>query len=252
MTRVADDVWTVFWRESLPGLREPAGLLFAVFQPLVFLALFGPLLSGVAEVPGASAWQWFVPSVLVMLALFWTANIGYSLLTDMATGSHERLLVTPMSRHAIAVGRALKAVAELVVQGLLIVAVVVPFGFELHPVGALLGFVGLVLLGVAAGTLSDALAIASGGKHEIFYTVQSSLVFPLLFLSGMMLPLDTGPGWMQAVGRINPLTWVVDGMRAAFAGEVGGDVAVGLATAAGLAAIGVVLVTRGMAGAVDR
>lgn len=247
MTAVLRDTGTVFLRESLPSLRSPWGLVFGMLQPLVFLLLFGPLLSGVPGLPSESGWQWFVPAILIMLALFGTTGTGYMLLTEMQTGSHERMLVTPMNRSAMLVGRSLKDVTELLVQGVLICAVMVPFGFRIYPAGAVAGFLLLAVVGVAMGALSYALAIACRRHQEMFYMVQQSVLFPLLFLSGMMLPLDMGPGWMQAAGRLNPLTPIVEAMRALFAGRVADAVVMrGWLVAVVIAFIGVALGTRGM------
>lgn len=247
MSALVRDIATVFVRESLPGWREPFVLVFGMLQPLVFLVLFGPLLAGIPGVPGTSPWQWFVPAILLMLALFGTTGTGYSLLTEIQTGSHERLLVTPMNRSAMLVGRTLKDVAELLAQAALIVAVTLPLGFRLHLPGALFGLALLAVVGVGVGALSHALAIACRRNHETFYMVQQTLLFPLLFLSGLMLPLELGPGWMQLLGTVNPLTHVAEAMRALFAGNVADLVVLrGWAVALGLAGLGLALGTRAM------
>jgi ABC-2 type transport system permease protein len=247
MTAVMRDVVTIFIRESLPSWREPFALVFGMLQPLVFLALFGPLLAGVPGIPGGSPWQWFVPAILLMLALFGTTGTGYSLLTEMQTGSQERLLVTPMNRSALLVGRSMKDVVELLVQAALIVAVTAPLGFRLYLPGTFLGLALLALVGIGVGALSHALAIACRRNQEMFYMVQQTLLFPLLFLSGLMLPLDMGPTWMQVIGSVNPLTHVVEAMRALLSGTVM-DAAVlrGWAVALALAALGLMLGTRAM------
>ncbi|QBI19879.1 ABC transporter permease [Egibacter rhizosphaerae] len=254
MSRVLRDARTVFVRESLPGWREPWGHAFGMVQPLVFLGLFGPLLEGVPGMAGAmpdgaadAHWQWFVPAILVMLSLFGTAGTGYTVLTEIQTGAHERMLVTPMSRHAMLVGRTLKDVQELLAQAVLIVVVMLPFGFTLHPAGALLGLAMLAVLGVSMGSLSHALAIACRKQQEMFYLVQTSLLFPLVFLSGMMLPLEMGPGWMRTAGDLNPLTYIVEALRALFAGRIAEAVVLqGWLVAAALAVVGVALGTRAM------
>ncbi|RNL82823.1 ABC transporter permease [Halostreptopolyspora alba] len=241
------DATTVFVRESLPTWRAPAGLAFSMLQPLVFLALFGPLLSGVGGMPGGSSWQWFVPAILLMLALFGTTGTGYTLLTEMQTGSHERLMVTPMNRSSILAGRSLKDVVELLAQAVLIIALTIPLGFTPHPMGALLGLGLLALVGLGVGALSHALAIACRRHEEMFYMVQQTLLFPLLLLSGLLLPLELGPAWMSTVGALNPLTYVVEAMRALFAGTVADPVVLwGWVAAALLAVIGLSLGARGM------
>lgn len=252
-TAPISDAVTIFIRQALPQLRAPWGLLFGMLQPLVFLAFFGPLLGGVVEMPGSAgagsedSWLWFVPAVLIMLALFGTTGSGYMMLTEMQTGSHERLLVTPIDRTSMLVGRTLSDVATLLAQGVLIVVVMLPFGLRPHPVGVVAALLLLAVLGVGVGALSHALAIACRKQQEMFYMVQSSILFPLLFLSGLMLPLEMGPGWMRAVGRLNPLTYVVEAQRALFAGRLTEGVALqGSASVLGLAVVGLALGTRAM------
>lgn len=251
MTTLAHDAITVFVREALPNLRSPVGLVIGMIQPLAFLVMFGPLLGGLGDLPGAEAfgaggsWQWFVPAVLIMLALFGTTGSGYGLLTDLQTGSHERLLVTPLNRVALLVGRTLNDVAMLLAQALLVVVATMPFGFELHPIGALLGLVLIAVLGVGVGALSHALAIACRTHQESFWMVQSTLLFPLIFLSGLMLPLEFGPRWMQVVGAANPLTYVVEALRALVDGRIGDpSVLLGLLSVGAIAVVGVTLGAR--------
>lgn len=220
------DTKAVFIREVLVVLRDPFSLIFSLLQPLIFLALFGPLLTGavgggVGDLVGAggSTLQWFVPGVIVMICLFGTSMTGSNLLYELMTGSYERVLATPLDRSAILVGRALKEFAPLVVQGLIIVLACVPFGFRLYPLHLVAGLLLLGVFGVGVGALSYALGLASKGREWVFWTVQQTLLFPLLILSGMMLPLEAGPGWMQVAALFNPLTYIVEAERALLAGS---------------------------------
>lgn len=220
------DTHLVMTRELRPVLRDPFSVVFGMIQPLVFLGLFGPLLVGslggqAESTVGDSVWQWFVPSILVMTALFGTTTVGANLLFEFQTGAHERMLVTPLSRPSLLVGRALKEMAPLAAQAVIIVAVMIPFGFELYPLGALVGLLLLAVFGIGIGSLSYALAIAVRKQEWMFWAVQQTVIFPLMILSGMLLPLETGPGWMQVASKFNPLTYLVDAERALFAGGVG-------------------------------
>lgn len=237
---VLADVRNVWWRETLTVLRDPFSLVFSLGQPLVFLALFLPLLSGVAGtlLLGGSSLQWFVPGVLVMITMFGTSMTGSNLQFEIMTGAFERILATPVSRAALMIGRALKELTPLVVQAALIVLLTVPFGFVLYPLHAVAGLLMLGVLGVGVGALSYALAIAARKTEWIFWAVQQTLLFPLLILSGMLLPLAAGPGWMQVVARFNPLTYVVDAERALFAGAMDVTVVYGFAAALLTAAVG--------------
>jgi ABC-2 type transport system permease protein len=216
---VIHDTAIVYFREVRPMLREPLALMFNLTQPLIFLLFFGPLLEGMPGVGTSSPWQWFVPGILVMVGLSGTAGAGYNMLLEMQTGSHERLLVTPLSRAALLIGRTLKEVVFLLVQAVIVMVVVLPFGFRLYPLGIVAGLLLLSVLGIGLGSLSYALAIAVKKQEWIFYMVQQTLLFPLLILSGMMLPLEGGPAWMQTLSRLNPLTYVVEAERALFAGD---------------------------------
>jgi ABC-2 type transport system permease protein len=227
-------------------IRDPFSLVFSLMQPLMFLAFFGPLLGGMTGRPIAEAFQWFVPGVVVMIALFGTAMTGANLLFEIQSGAHERMLVTPASRSSLMVGRALKEMVPLVVQALVITAVAAVFGFRPSAGGMLLGLALLALFGVGFGALSYALAIASRERDWMFWGVQQGLLFPLLMLSGMLLPLENGPGWMQAMARFNPLTHLVDAERALFNGSFGTDVWQGVLATAVTVVVGLTVGIRAM------
>ncbi|TQS40877.1 ABC transporter permease subunit [Cryptosporangium phraense] len=205
----------MFVREVTPTVRNPIGLLFTMAQPLVFLLLFGPLLS---TVPG-TGWQWFVPGILVMTGLFATAGAGWAVQTELAGGSMERVLVTPVSRSAILAGKTLKEVFSLAAQAVVIVLAALPLGFRLYPLNVLAGLVLLAVFGVGLGSLTIALAIVTRRQQGAFWGLHQFLLFPLVLLSGVLLPVETGPGWLAAVSRANPLTYLVEAERSLFAGE---------------------------------
>ena len=252
LRKLVRDTHLVMTRELRPVLRDPFSVIFGMIQPLVFLALFGPLLVGslggqAQSTVGESVWQWFVPSILVMTALFGTTTVGANLLFEFQTGAHERMLVTPLSRPSLLVGRALKEMVPLAAQAVIIVAVMIPFGFRLYPAGAVVGLLLLAVFGVGVGSLSYALAIAVRKQEWMFWAVQQTVIFPLMILSGMLLPLETGPGWMQVASRFNPLTYLVDAERALFAGGIGTtEAAAGWAAALLTVVVGLTVGIRSM------
>ncbi|MCK6066578.1 MULTISPECIES: ABC transporter permease [Microbacterium] len=243
----ARDTWHVLTRELKPVVRDPFTLIFSLVQPLVFLGLFAPLLIGSSGAPASETLQWFVPGVLVMIVLFGTGATGSNLQYEMMTGSHERTLVAPLVRSSLLVGRALKEIVPILVQSLLIVLIAWPFGFSIHPAGLVLGLALLAVFGVGLGSLSYALALATKDREWLFWGVQQTLIFPLLILSGMLLPLDAAPSWMRVVAAVNPINWVVQGERALFAGDLGASaVAWGWVSALVLAAVGLLVGIRAM------
>jgi ABC-2 type transport system permease protein len=243
MTTLVADVRTVFSRELRPTLRQPFTIIISMVQPLVFLGLFAPLLPDV----DGGALQWFVPGIVVMSCLFATSMTGSNLLFETQTGSHERMLVTPLRRPALLIGRALKEIVPMIAQAALIVAVCLPFGFELHLAGALIGMLILAGFCVGLGALSYALALASKHQEWLFWTVQQTMLFPLLLLAGMLLPIGNGPGWLQTASRFNPLTYVVNAERALFNGDIWATTTLTGAVAAVLvAALGLAVGVRSM------
>ncbi|RCV47726.1 multidrug ABC transporter permease [Marinitenerispora sediminis] len=230
-------------------MRRPLGLLFSMAQPLLFLFLFGPLLGGTAAIGGETGapWQWFVPGILIMMCLSGPMMAGYSLLIDLGGGSMERILVTPMNRTAMLVGRTLKEFVILLAQAALIIGLAVPLGFRIHPLGVLAGLALLLVLGLGLSSLSFILAIVSYPGGNLFYAVTQMVMFPLLLLSGVLLPVEAGPAWLQGLALVNPVGYIVEAARALFDGRFA-DPAVlyGWAAACAIAAVGLVLGTRAM------
>ncbi|MBC6470447.1 ABC transporter permease [Actinomadura alba] len=244
-TNLITDTATVFSRELRPVLRNPFSVIFTMVQPLFFLALFAPLLPDGAG--DESTLQWFIPGIVVMSCLFGTSATGSNLLYEIQTGSHERMLVSPLSRPALIMGRALKEIVPMFAQAAIIVVVTIPFGFRLHLAGAIIGLLILSVFCLGLGALSYTLALASKNQEWMFWAVQQTLIFPLLLLAGMLLPLDGGPGWLRALSRFNPLTYVVDAERALFSGEIAtAAVAGGVVAAVAVAVVGLLIGTRAM------
>lgn len=235
---IARHTGIVFSREVKPLLRSPFQMVISVLQPMMFLALFAPLLPGGAT---PETLQWFVPGMVAMSCLTAATMTGSNLMYEMQTGSHERLLVSPLSRSSLLLGRALKEVVPVVAQVLVLVLVTWPFGFAVHPLGIAVAVVLLGLFSVGVGALSFALALVSKHSDWMFWTVQQTLLFPVLLSAGVLLPLDNAPAWLRLLSQVNPLTHVVEATRELFAGRfpvdaVGaGFLATGILVAVGLA-----------------
>ncbi|MBV2363711.1 ABC transporter permease [Streptomonospora nanhaiensis] len=241
------DTWIVFLRQLRPTLHAPLlGLGFSMLQPVLYLVLFAPLLSGMPGAMGDNSLQWFVPGVLAMLGLFGTAFAGFGLLPEIRGGAHERMLATPASRVALLLGRVLRDVAVLLVQSVVILLAVLPFGLEVSLPGAAAGLALLMVLGTGLGTLSYLLAMTLR-EESMFAAALQTMIMPLILLSGVMLPMDLAPAWLYALSRANPVSHVVDAERALFAGDFG-DVSVlaGTGVAVAIAAVALAAGTRMM------
>jgi ABC-2 type transport system permease protein len=155
------------------------------------------------------------------------------------------MLVTPLNRTAMLVGRTLKEVVTLLVQAVLIVLVALPFGLRPHVPGLVAALLLLAVFGVGLGGLAFALALAAKRQEELFYAVQQVVLFPLVLLAGVLLPVEAAPGWLRTLSRANPVTYVVDAERTLFRGEFwDASVAYGLVAATAIAAVGLVLGNR--------
>jgi len=236
---LAADTGLVCCRELRPLLRDPFSVVFTLVQPLVFLAFFGPLLDTVAGIGGDSTLQWFVPGIIVMSALFGASATGSNLAEEIASGSYERMLVTPLHRSALLLGRAGKELVPTIAQAVVIMAVVIPFGFDLFPLGATAGLSLIAVFAVGLGALSHALALAVRDNQWMFWAIQQTVLFPLLLLSGILLPIDDAPGWITVLSRINPLTYIVNAARDLFANDfVASTIISGAVASAGVLIVG--------------
>jgi len=241
------DTYNVLVRELRPMTRDPFSLIFSLLQPLIFLGLFGPLLIASSDQPVGETLQSFVPGILVMIALFGTGTTGSNLLYEMQTGSHERTLVAPISRSSLLVGRALKEMAPIIVQALVIALVTIPFGFTVNPLGLVMGLVLLAVFGLGFGALSYSLALASRNHDWMFWGIQQATLFPLMILSGMLLPIENGPQWIQVAAAFNPISYIVAAERALLSGDLASMAVVwGFVAAIVLAAVGLSVGIRAM------
>jgi ABC-2 type transport system permease protein len=238
----AHDTMLIFRRQLRLSLRNPAWVVIGLIQPILYLAFFGPLLTRVASggVPGfppGNSYSFFVPGLLIQLGLFGAAFVGFTIIADWRYGVIERLRVTPVSRLAILSGRVLRDVVVLLIQGILLVVAGVAFGMRAPAGGVLvgLGFVAAVAVSLSAISYTVGLLTKS---EDVLAPAINMVVVPLMLLSGIMLPLTMGPGWLQGIARATPFRYIIDAMRSAFSGHYLNMIMLeGVAVSVGLAAV---------------
>ncbi|MBA0125476.1 ABC transporter permease [Haloechinothrix sp. YIM 98757] len=223
------DTWLIFRRDLVLSVRNPTWLFIQLMQPVLYLVLFGPLLATVAEhtpgFPPGDGWTVFTPALLVMLTLFGTAFVGFSLLADYRSGVVERLRVTPASRLALLLGKVGVVAMQATVQAILLLTLAaVAFGVRAPLSGIVLALVIGALLATTIASSSYALALRVRSE-DAFPALLNAILLPLLLLSGILLPITTGlaPEWLYTLSRINPFRYVVDAQRAAFRGDFAAD-----------------------------
>jgi ABC-2 type transport system permease protein len=216
------DIWLVFGRYFGLFIRNPVWVALGVLQPLLYLVLFAPLLKPLASVQGfppGGAYNVFVPGLLVQLGMFGAAGVGFSLIGELRMGVIERLRVTPVSRVALLLGRALRDMLSIVVQSLILILLSLPFGLSIHPIGVVITLALIALIGLL--TASIAYAVALWARDENTYApIIFTSTLPVLLLSGVLLPLGFAPQWLRNIAALNPLSYAVDAARAVFRDQI--------------------------------
>ena len=196
---------------------------------MVFLA-FGFGSTNVGGIPqGVSYIQYMVPGIIGMTMLFSGSMAGMSLLWDKEHGFLKEVMVAPASRISIVLGRVAGGGTMSVLQGLLVLVASLFLGFSVSSVlGLLIGLIFLIL--IAVNFIGMGMIFASN-MHDSqgFGLVMNLVIFPIFFLSGAIFPVSSLPNFLQYVAYINPLTYGIDGMRAALIGQSGFGVGLNLA-----------------------
>ncbi|MEE4024351.1 ABC transporter permease [Gordonia sp. PKS22-38] len=231
----------VFRRQIRMNLRNPAWVLIGVMQPVLYLVLFGPLLTPlVSQFPGGAdnAYTFLVPGLLVQLGIFGAFFAGFSLIGEWREGVIEAERVTPASRTALLTGRLMRDVLQLFVQAVILVVLGLLMGMRGSFVGIVVGIVITMIVGGACAAASNALALTTKSE-DVMAPVINMIMMPVLLLSGILLPMTLGPTWLQRLSDFMPFRWIVDGVRDSFAGDiVSSNVFWGLVTAVILGALG--------------
>jgi ABC-2 type transport system permease protein len=247
------DTWLIFQRSVWLTLRSPVWLFFGLMQPILYLVLFGPLLEKIVQAPGfppGGAWNVFVPGLLIQIAMFGGSFVGFGLIAELRYGVVERMRVTPMSRVAMLLGRSLRDVLFLLCQGIVLIVIAIPFGLTIEPAAIVLTLGLLALIGLALAPFSYTLALWTKSEDALAPAI-NTIVFPILLLSGILLPMSLAPDWLRTLATFNPFSHAVDAARALFNGDFGNqEIVIGVALMAILAAIALRMGARAFSRAV--
>ena len=218
--KLARDTWLILQRQLLLLRRNPLWLAVDIVQPVAYLVLFTPLLKrALGARTTEETYQIFVPGLLVLLAIFGAAFAGFSLIAELRAGVIERSRVTPVSRLALLLGRALRDVISLMAQSLLITLLAAWLGLSVRLVGLLLVYVLLGLIALMLASFSYAVALRLRDEDALAKLL-NTVTQPVLLLSGIFLPLALAPLWLRRVAAWDPFSSVVTAARALFAGEL--------------------------------
>jgi ABC-2 type transport system permease protein len=203
--------------------RRPSTLVAGVLQPLIWLVLFGALFAKAPEglLPGGISYGRFLGAgVIVFTAFSGALNAGLPVMFDREFGFLNRLLVAPLrSRSSIVLASVLYITVMSLVQSLAIMATAAVLGYGWPGgTGLLLVLLTLLLLVFAVTALSLGLAFALPGHIELIAVIFVANL-PLLFASTALAPLSFMPAWLGWLAALNPLTFAIEPIRAAYAGQ---------------------------------
>jgi len=211
------DTWYLFIRNIRNSTRVPMIWVMSLVQPLIWLFLFGQLFRNIVNIPGFPTENYLAflaPGIIIMTSLFGATFSGMGTLIDIDLGYLDKMLVTPVNRNAIILGRIGGDVVRVVAQTIIIVLIV-----SLMGVGFTTGFAGfitaitiIVLMVIGFAGISNILALRIR-QHELFIMVINFFTLPLIFLSSAIMPMVMLPDWLQTVANYNPITYASEGVR---------------------------------------
>jgi ABC-2 type transport system permease protein len=205
----------ILWqRELIRFFDDRLRIITALIQPFAFLFVLGTGLSALTEgsTHGVNIRTFLYPGILGMSLLFTALFSAASIVWDREFGFLREMLVAPIRRGSIVVGKCLGGATVAALQGIVVIAVAGLVGVPYAPV-MILEVIGLQLL-LAFTLVSLGLVIAVRIKQiQAFMAVQQMIVMPLYFISGALFPVANLPAWLAVLNRIDPLTYAIDPIR---------------------------------------
>jgi len=216
-------IYTLWLREIKRFLRSKSRIVGNLSMPVVWLVIMGVGLNSTFSIPGmeVSYLNFMAPGIIGMTLMFTSVFSGVSVIWDKKFGFMKEILVAPVSRVSIVLGKTLGSVTISIINGILILIIAVAMGgialssLSLWSVIKVVAFMALISLSF----VSLGLAIAAKlNDTEGFQLIMSFLVMPLFFLSGAFFPIDNAPAWMKTLSSLDPLFYGVDGLRGSILG----------------------------------
>jgi ABC-2 type transport system permease protein len=207
-------IYVLWLRQLKKYIRSTPRIVGSLGQPLLFLLVFGFGFGSIFEKAGGGSYiQFLVPGIVAMAVVFTAIFGGIELIWDRQFGFLKETMVAPVSRFNIMLGRALGGATVSVIQGVAILLISFLIGFRIHnPLMLIPAVVFMFLTAFFFTALGTAIA-SQLTDMQAFPIIMNFLVMPLFFLSGSIFPLDTAPRALQILGKIDPLTYGIDGLR---------------------------------------
>jgi ABC-2 type transport system permease protein len=217
-------IYALWYRETKVFLRERSRVISSIINPLLWLLIIGGGLGSAVSFSGINYQTFIYPGILIQTALFSSVFFGVYIVWDKKIDFMKEVLVAPMRRTSIFVGKILGGSTDTLLQVLILFVIGFIFmigglmpGLKLTPFSVLVSLA--FLLVTTVGLVSVGLIIGSQMESpEGFQLIISFLIFPLFFLSGALFPITNLPGWLAPLILANPVTYAVDGIRGVMMG----------------------------------
>jgi ABC transporter DrrB family efflux protein len=241
------DTLTIARRNLLVWLRVPAYLVFTVIQPVMFVLLFRYVFGGAIPVQVKGGYvNFLMPGIIAQSAAFATFGTAIALAQELKKGVIDRLRSMPMARSAVLAGRLVADTSRMLITILIIVGVGYAVGFRFANGAAMA--IAMIVLATVFGLAICCVAAYTGlaiGDEESVQAFGMIWLFPLTFVSSAFVPISSMPGWLQAFAKNQPVTNVIDTMRAmALGGPIQTNLLKSIAWLAGLFIIFLPLAVR--------
>jgi ABC-2 type transport system permease protein len=208
-------LYAIWLREFKVFLRERSRLVASTFTPILWLFVIGSGLGSAAPstfTPGVDYQQFIFPGIVCMSIIFTSVFYGSYIIWDRKFDFLKSVMVAPVSRATVFVGKTLGGMTNSLIQAAILLAIGVAIGIPFTPLS--LAQAAVVVLLISFGLTSLGLALGSYMYSlEGFQMIVSFVVFPLFFLSGALFPLDNLPAWLSVLTAADPVTYGVDALR---------------------------------------
>ena len=216
-------IYTMWLREMKRFLRVKARVVGSLLMPLFFLAFLGLPMSFIParQIPGLEGigyLDFLAPGIVGMTLLFAGTMSGASVIWDKEFGFLKEVLVAPVNRFSVILGRSLGGMTTAIIQALIIVGIAVAMGVALSSVSGFFLAIIIMILTCAAFTGFGLIIATKLGNLEGFMAIMNLIIFPIFLLSGALFPIQSMPSWLRYIMYIDPLTYGVDGLRGTLIG----------------------------------
>jgi ABC-2 type transport system permease protein len=253
MAIVFRSIWVIAYRELVRFIQDRPRMFSSFSMPIIFLLIFGAGFGRLIGqmMPGVDYLQFMYPGILAMTVLMTSIMSGISIVWDREFGFLKEVLVSPLSRSGVLIGKAVGAATIAIIQGaiMLVLAPIVNVPINLGTVLALLPL--LLILSLSLSGLGLLIG-ARMRSQQGFQIVMQLVIFPMMFLSGIFFPVSGVAAWLAVLSKLNPVTYGIDAIRQVFLGsQVAGVTVFGhtmgiVDSAIVVAMVGVVLLTTAL------